>query len=231
MKKILVAGLVAMCLTTSFPMTKTEAVGMITYDPSTEYQVIQQVANSYKQIEMQLQNLSGMDASTAAANSGQIQQNLAQMAALQQQMQGFVSDYSKFQQQWDSAYGSNSGNDYANQVQNLMQTTENSINNAMRNQAYVRSQIPGNATNLNNLLNASQSAQGALAAAQAGNQIAGIQAQQMMMLSQMLSTQNDAQMAYQEQQKKQQEMSQNFADEFFTSGSRTTEASAGMPNF
>lgn len=52
-----------------------------------------------------------------------------------------------------------------------------------------------------------------------------------MVLTQMLSTQHDAQMAYQEQQKKQQEMSQQFNEEFFQTGSRVTETSAGMPSF
>lgn len=164
--------------------------------------------NTAHQLEAALSNLAKMDPATAAANMGQIQQTLAQLQVLQQEVTGMTMDYQNFQYQWDNtyqdfrAYNGMSGTDYAYQAQQLNQATQQQIYDAMRAQGLI-SGIPGDAANLQHLMNASQSSQGALAAAQAGNQISGLMAQQMMRLQQMMSQSNQAQLAYYEQKQHQ----------------------------
>lgn len=164
--------------------------------------------NTAQQLEAALSNLASMDPATAAANMGQIQQTLAQLQMLQQEVTGMTMDYQTFQQQWDAtyqdfgAYNGMSGSDYANQAQKINQATQQQIYDAMRAQGLI-SGIPGDAASLQQLLNASQSSQGALAAAQAGNQISGIMAQQIMRLQQMMSQSNQAQLTYYEQKQHQ----------------------------
>lgn len=193
--------------------------------------------NTLKQLEATLKNLRPMDSSTSIANINAIRQNIANLLAVQQQVDGIINSYTQFQQKWDETYGPNSGISGASNtehVKQLTQVTENQTANAMQNAALARSQIPGTANNLNNLLAASQSAEGALAAAQIGNQIAGIQAQQLMQLIQMMSAQIDAQMAFQQQLKEVADRQQDFNDKFYGQPDKPASQNsqgAGMPRF
>lgn len=177
-------------------------------DKTVDLATITTQLNTAKQLEAALSNLATMDPATAAANMGQIQQTLAQLQTLQQEVTGMTMDYQNFQQQWDAiyqdfgAYNGMSGTDYANQAQQINKATQQQIYDAMRAQGLI-SGIPGDAANLQQLMNASQSSQGALAAAQAGNQISGIMAQQIMRLQQMMSQSNQAQLTYYEQKQHQ----------------------------
>lgn len=182
-------------------------------DSSVDLATITTQLNTAQQLEAALKNLASMDSSTAAANMGQIQQTLAQLQALQQQVTGMSMDYQNFQQQWDANYGM-SGTDYAYQVQQLTQSTQRQIYDAMRAQGLI-SDIPSDAANLQQLMNASQSSQGALAAAQAGNQISGILAQQIMRMQQIMAQSNQAQLAYQEKKQQQEAMAHEASEAFF----------------
>jgi P-type conjugative transfer protein TrbJ len=87
------------------------------------------------------------------------------------------------------------GADYAAHAYSVLQSTNDVIYDAMRAQGLV-AQIGADTANLQSLMSASQSAQGALAAAQAGNQIAVLNTQQMMRLQQIMAASNQAQTAY-----------------------------------
>lgn len=89
------------------------------------------------------------------------------------------------------------------------------------------STIPGQAVNLQGLINSSQNAQGALAAAQAGNQIAAMNAQQMMILQQMIAQSNQAQMSYLAQQQQEKAMAKAAADQWFGERPPVTEGGQG----
>lgn len=183
-------------------------IAVYNVDKTVDIATITTQINTLKQLEAALSNLALMDPATAAANIGQIQQTLGQLQILQQEVTGMTMDYQNFQQQWDNtyqdfgAYNGMSGNDYAYQAQQLNLATQRQIYDAMRAQGLIAG-IPGDATNLQQLMVASQSSEGALAAAQAGNQISGIIAQQMMRLQQMISQSNQAQLSYQEQKQQQ----------------------------
>jgi P-type conjugative transfer protein TrbJ len=200
-----------------------KAQAMMVYDPSVEAQMILNVANTAQQIEMQLQNLIGMNGQAAAGNMAQIQKSLADLQALQQQATGLTMDYRNFQKQYDSTYpdfstyAGMSASEYAAQAEQLTQATQKQIYDAMWAQGLI-SGVPGDAENLQNLLKASQSSQGALAAAQAGNQISGLITQQMMRLQQMIAQSNQAQLAYQDEQKHREAMAHEASKQLFSRG-------------
>lgn len=189
-------------------------------DTTVDLATIATQVNTLQQLEAALKNLSSMDVASAAANMGQIQQTLAQLQAVQQQATGLTMDYQNFQQQWDqtypdyASYTGMSGADYANQVQQLSEVTQKQIYDAMLAQGLV-SQVNGDARNLQSLLSASQSAEGALAAAQAGNQIAAITSQQLMRLQQIVAQSNQAQLSYQEEQKRKERMAKEAMNQYF----------------
>lgn len=188
------------------------------HDSDNIAQAIQQVAYQSQQVQMQLQNLANMDQASAAANMAQIQQQLQQLVQLQQEVQGMTLDYQATQEQWNQLYGTDYSNmnntDFAEQAQKLSDQTNKSIYDAMRAQGLV-SQIGTDSANLQSLLQASQSAQGALAAAQVGSQIAALQAQQLMRLQQIMAQSNQAQAAYYAEQKQKEAMAKESTSQYF----------------
>ena len=73
------------------------------------------------------------------------------------------------------------------QAQGLLNQSSNSAYDAMRAQG-LTAQIGNDAANLKTLMQASQSASGALAATQAGNQLSGMTVQQLMRLQEIVAT-------------------------------------------
>lgn len=231
MKKTITAMILATLLTNVAPAIShadlfggglTGPLPVFNIDKSVDIATITTQINTLKQLEAALSNLALMDPATAAANMGQIQQTLGQLQTLQQEVTGMTMDYQNFQQQWDNtyqdfgAYNGMSGNDYAYQAQQLNLATQRQIYDAMRAQGLIAG-IPGDATNLQQLMIASQSSEGALAAAQAGNQISGLIAQQMMRLQQMMSQSNQAQLSYQEQKQQQDAAAEAAAQNAYNS--------------
>ena len=183
--------------------------------------------NTLQQLQAALQNLASMDEATAAANLQQIQLAMQQLNEIQNSLRGTTYDFQNFQQQWDSQYqdfGSYAGQNaaqYGEQARQLMLQTDAAVYNAARAQGLVNAQLPGEYQNLQYLLNASQSAQGALSAAQAGNQIAALQIQQMMRLQQIVAASNEAQAAYQAEQIRREVQAQEFTKHFLRKGADT----------
>lgn len=151
--------------------------------------------NTAEQLSAMLKNLQGMDSATAAANINQINANLQQLANLQNELSGMIMDYSNFQTSWDSQYhdfgdyAGMTGDDYAQNAQNLLSALNQSTYDAMRAQGLIVNN-QNTAAMLQQLMQASQSAEGAKAAAQAGNLIAAQQVQQLMQFQQMVAQSN-----------------------------------------
>lgn len=176
--------------------------------------------NTAQQLAADLANLKNMDSATAAANMQQIQSSLQQLITLQNQMSGMIMDYENFQYAWDEQYGDFSdynnmtSADYAENARRLRESMDQSLHNAMLSQGFV-AQNANSAAALQQLLRASQTAEGALAAAQVGNQIAALQAQQMIQFQQMVAQSNRAQNQWLEYQIRKEEMERAAAEKFF----------------
>lgn len=139
-KQICLIGILGLIIALTLPITSVQA-GMFgggisgpmpvynvdkTVDAATlatQINTAQQLANQYQQLQHELANLAAMDPAAAAANAQYIQQTLQDLQYLQQQMAGFIMDYTAIQQQWDQTYknsdaiASMTGADYANQAQ------------------------------------------------------------------------------------------------------------------
>lgn len=217
--------------------SKAEAA-LTVYDPAAVEQMIQNVTYMNQQLQLSLQNLATMDSSAASANMGQIQQQLAQLQQLQSQIKGLTMDYANMEQSWDETYkdfgdfNGMSGKDYANHAQKIAEATNNSIYDAMVAQGLV-AQLGNDEANLQSLAAASQNAQGALAAAQAGNQIAALQAQQLMRLQQIMAQSERAKSAYEAERAQKEAMSRESNKQAWGESENTTPmqdgGGAGLP--
>lgn len=176
-----------------------------------------------QQLETDLANLKNMDAHTAAANMDRIYNNLKQLVELQNQMNGMLTNYENMQYAWSQQYGDDdysnmTPEEYAENARRLRESMDQSLYNAMLAQGFAQSN--GDMTSaLQNLLNASQTSEGALAAAQVGNQIAALQAQQMIQFQQMVIQSNQAQTEWMRYQLEKDKQAQALARQAFGSSS------------
>jgi P-type conjugative transfer protein TrbJ len=95
------------------------------------------------------------------------------------------------------------GTDYSQQVWTMMDQTSNAIYDAMQAQGLV-AQIGDDHQNLQTLLNCSATAEGALSASQAGNQILGVICEQIFKMETIMSESYRAELSYENQILQQQ---------------------------
>jgi len=160
-----------------------------------------QIANQLASLRNEALNLMKMDPFAANQNVWAIQQQLFNLQNMTYTVRGLVMDYNRIQNQFDSLYpafskyNGMSGADYANQVDQLHKQTQNSMFDAMKAQGIVADTWKDQMS-LQSLINASQTANGALSAAQTGNQIAALQATEMMKMQQIMATSYRAETSY-----------------------------------
>jgi len=237
-------GLLSVMLLCSSPCPAFLGFGDIVFDPSVWAQTVmnyvkevQTAINTTKQVENQLQslqneaqNLTRMDQGTAAATMSRIQSSLSQLTQMRSNMRGITMDYSKLQTAWDgvyrnfASYNGMSGKDYAAQAQKITEQSNNASYDAMKAQG-LAAQLGDDTTNLNNLLRASNNAGGAVAATQAGNQIAGMTVQQLLRLEQIMATSYRAQSSYFAAEAQKQAISDANSKRFF--GDRVEKPGSG----
>jgi P-type conjugative transfer protein TrbJ len=165
----------------------------------------EQVQNSLKQLENEAKNLAKLSNEDQFNTITNIQSNLEDMITLYEQVKGMSMDYQDIQQQWDGfykdygQYNGMSADDYAQHARQTVQQTSNAIYDAVKAQGLI-CQIGNDHKNLQALLDASATAQGALQATQAGNQIMGILVEQMMRMQEIMAQSFRAQTQYYRQQ-------------------------------
>jgi len=188
---------------------------------------ISQTVNTARQVENQLsslaneaKNLANMDSRTAWQTLSGIRSNLTQVMQMQANIRGLTMEYQKVEAAWDTLYrdfgsfNGMSGTDYAAQAQKVLDQTNRATYDAMRAQGLV-SQLGNDARNLESLLNASNTSSGALSAAQAGNHIAALTAQQLMRLQQIVATSYRVESSYHAQQANKEAISRASSKRFF----------------
>jgi len=181
--------------------------GGIVYDP-TNYasnvlqaaRALQQINNQITQIQNQAtslinqaKNLASLPISTLSTLRSQVDRT----QRLLSQAQRIAYDVQSIQQAFDNRYtGSALTGDHARMVANAearWQDSVGALQDALRVQAGVVGNIDGARSSIDTLVRASQSASGALAATQAGNQLLALQAQQLADLTATLAAQGRAQ--------------------------------------
>ncbi len=160
------AAVLSMTATALVPVPAYAQFGGIVYDPSNYSQNILTAARTLEQIHNQIRQL-------------QIQQT----QALIRQAQGMAMNVQQIEAQFATQYKSidltQSQRAMMEGAHQRWQTSVGAFEDALKVQAGVVSNIEGSRIAIDQLVTASQSATGALQAAQAGNQLLALQSQQM----------------------------------------------------
>lgn len=177
------------------------------FDPSNYAQNVLQAARALQQINNQItslqheaqslineaRNLTSLPVSVLS----QIQQTVNQTRALIQQAQNIAYDVGQIDHAFQSLYGnvsmSASDSSLVTDAQSRWRNTVAGLQDAMRTQATVLGNATTYQAQVSTLVTASQGAEGALAATQAGNQLLALQAQQLSDLTALLASQARAQ--------------------------------------
>jgi len=181
--------------------------GGIVYDPTNYAQNVLTAARSLQQINNQIQqiqqqasslinearNLASLPLSTVDT----LQQQVRQTQQLLGEAQRIAYNVQDIQQAFNGRYkGANLTGTNAQMVANANARWEDSVSafeDALKVQAGVVGNIDGARATMNSLVSASQSATGALQAAQAGNQLLALQSQQLADLTAAVAAQGRAQ--------------------------------------
>lgn len=181
--------------------------GGIVYDPTnyaqnvlTAARSLQQVNNQIQQIQNQATSLINEARNLASLPFNSLQQLQQQVQRTQQllgQAQRIAYDVQNIQQAFTDRYkGAALTGTNAQMVANANARWQDSVGafeDALRVQAGVVGNIDGARTTMDGLVSSSQSATGALQAAQAGNQLLALQSQQLSDLTALLAAQGRAQ--------------------------------------
>lgn len=180
---------------------------VITFDPSNYAQAVLTATRSLQQINNQItmlqnqaqslmnqaRNLAALPVSTLSA----LQQTIAQTRQLMNQAQRIAYNISQIDQAFSSTYGgvslTASDASLIADARSRWRNTVAGLQDALRTQAMVVGNIGGEQSQMTALVQASQSATGALAATQAGNQLLALQAQQLADLTALLAANGRAQ--------------------------------------
>ena len=175
------------------PMVATPAHAIIVFDPSNYAQNVLTAARTLEQITHQITSLQNEAqmlinqaknlASLPYSALQTLQQNVQRTQQLLQQAQGIAFNVQQIDQMFSQKYGnvsmSTSDKQMVADARSRWQNTVGGLQDAMRVQAGVVSNIDSNRTQMSALVSQSQGATGALQATQAGNQILALQSQQL----------------------------------------------------
>lgn len=208
-RRALLAGIVSLTALAGPALTTPAQAqfGGIVYDPSnyaqnvlTAARSLEQINNQIRQIENQAtslineaKNLTSLPISTLSTLQAQVQQT-RQLLSQAQRIAYKVQDIqSAFTQRYN---GANLTGSQAQMVANAEDRWKDSVGafqDALQVQAGVVGNIDGAKASIDTLVGASQSASGALQAAQAGNQLLALQSQQLADLTAAIAAQGRAQ--------------------------------------
>lgn len=169
------------------------AAQWIVYDPSNYAQNVLTAARSLEQINNQITSLQNQAtslinqarnlASLPFSSLQQLQQSVQRTQQLLQQAQRIAYDVQNIDQAFRTTYGnasmSASDQQLVADARTRWQNTVGGLQDAMRVQAGVVTNIDSNRTEMSSLVSQSQGATGALQATQAGNQLLALQSQQL----------------------------------------------------
>jgi len=197
------ASATMLCLTVAPPATSAQVV---VFDPTNFSQNVLTAARELQQVNNQIQMLTNQ--ATSLVNQArnlanlpmstltQLQSSIAQTQSLLSQAQNIAFNVQRIQQVWSTSYGTAAGTgSTATMLANAQTRWQNSVatfEDSLKIQAGVVGNISTNSSAMTSLVTASQSAAGALQAAQAGNQLLALQSQQLSDLVVVLSAKSRA---------------------------------------
>ncbi|PZQ79642.1 MAG: P-type conjugative transfer protein TrbJ [Ancylobacter novellus] len=227
------------------PMVATPALAWrIVYDPTNYAQNVLTAARTLEQITHQITSLQNEAqmlinqaknlASLPFSALQTLQQNVQKTQQLLSQAQGIAFNVQQIDQMFSQKYGNISlSTTDAQLVANARDRWKNTVGglqDAMRVQAGVVSNIDSNRTQMSALVNQSQGATGALQATQAGNQILALQSQQLSDLVALLASNGRASALTEAERSAAAEQGREQRRRFLTPGSGYQPGNAQMFN-
>lgn len=224
------------------PMITTPAHALIVFDPTNYGQNVLQAARALEQITNQITSLQNEAqmlinqarnlASLPYSSLQQLQQSVQRTQQLLTQAQNIAFDVQQIDQAFQTTYGNASLSDSDQQLiagaRERWQNTVGGLQDAMRVQAGVVGNIDTNRTQMSALIGQSQGATGALQAAQAGNQLLGLQAQQLADLTAVVAANGRAQALQSAEQAAAAEQGREQRRRFLTPGAGYQPGNARM---
>lgn len=228
-RKMLAVGVAALTLMTA---TAPAHAQLTVFDPSNYAQNVLTAARSLQQINNQITSLQNQAqslinqtrnlTSLPFSSLQQLQQSIARTQALLQQAQGIAYDVQNIDQAFRTTYGAATASISSQQLvsgaQARWQQSVQSLQDAMRVQATVVGNLDTNRSQMSALVSSSQGATGALQAAQAGNQLLALQAQQLADLTAAVAAQGRAQSLEAAQRAAAQDQAREQLRRFLTPG-------------
>ncbi|WP_067733915.1 P-type conjugative transfer protein TrbJ [Novosphingobium naphthalenivorans] len=216
--------------------------GGIVYDPSNYAQNVLTAARSLQQITNQITSLQNEAqslinqarnlASLPYSALQQLQQSVQRTQSLLSQAQNIAYDVQSIDRAFQLKYGSTAMSASDTQLiadaRTRWQNTVGGLQDAMRVQAGVVGNIDTNRTQMSALIGQSQGATGALQAAQAGNQLLALQAQQLADLTALIAANGRAQALQSAEQAAAAAQGQEQRRRFLTPGSGYQPGNAKM---
>jgi P-type conjugative transfer protein TrbJ len=226
------------------PMVATPAHAIIVFDPSNYAQNVLTAARTLEQITNQITSLQNEAqmlinqaknlASLPYSALQTLQQNVQRTQQLLQQAQGIAFNVQQIDQMFSQKYGnvsmSTSDKQMVADARSRWQNTVGGLQDAMRVQAGVVSNIDSNRTQMSALVSQSQGATGALQATQAGNQILALQSQQLSDLVALLASNGRASALTEAERSAAAEQGREQRRRFLTPGSGYQPGNAQMFN-
>ena len=216
----------------------------IVYDPTnyaqnvlTAARALQQVTNQITSLQNEAQMLINQAKNLASLPFSalqQIQQSVQKTQQLLQQAQGIAFNVQQIDQMFQQKYGnvslSASDQHLVTNARDRWKNTVGGLQDAMRVQAGVVGNIDSNRTQMSALVGQSQSATGALQAAQAGNQLLALQSQQLSDLVAVISANGRASALTDAERAAAAEQGREQRRRFLTPGAGYTPGNAQMFN-
>ncbi|WP_027528506.1 P-type conjugative transfer protein TrbJ [Bradyrhizobium sp. Ec3.3] len=229
LRRVVAAGAIAIVLAGN---PKPSSAQWIVFDPNNYAQNVLTAARALQQINNQIMSLQnqaqmlinqGRNLATLPFSSVlQLEQSILRTQQLLGQAQRIAYDIQQIDRAFSTTYAqaSSSSSDQA-LVANAQARWQNAVaglQDAMRVQATVVGNLDTNRTQMSALVTASQGATGALQASQAGNQLLGLQAQQLADLTAVVAAQGRAQSLESAQRAAAQDQGREQLRRFLTSG-------------
>jgi len=239
--RVVMSGAVALALAVASAPAGAQFGGIV-YDPTNYAQNVLTAARSLEQINHQIEmiqnqatslineakNLASMPFSTVAQLQAQVQRTQQLLSSAQRIAYDVQSIDQAFSTRYAGASMSASDQALVDGAKDRWQTSVGAFEDALKVQAGVVGNIDGARTTMNSLVTSSQSASGALQAAQAGNQLLALQSQQLADLTALMAAQGRAQALEAAQRAAAQDQAREQLRRFLTPGTGYQPGSVSM---
>lgn len=164
---------------------------------------ITQISHEIQSLAYQVKNLQNMPASVSNSVLGQYTNQFSRLVASMQSINGIAQNVATLAARYNATFpnttlaqGPLSNANVMSQLTGWLNQSRSVYQGAYSTQAQVMSTLPNDTANIQTLLRTSGSSSGALDAIQAGNQITGQLAAQLMKLNQQMATTDQAQLTW-----------------------------------